>query len=97
MDCKAEICEHCHGRHHSYMCRWKTTVTQVQHIGEGDEEVDWDTYYDQDDQGTGNINAIQEEDDIVEILDEDLAGNIMTHINRSHDNAPGKHMGLDKR
>ena len=33
-----------------------------------DEDTDWDAYYNQEDQGTGDINAIKEEDEIVEIL-----------------------------
>ena len=62
------------------MCRWKPTVTQVQQIGEGDEDTDWNAYYDQEDQGTGDINAIQEDDEIVEILDEDLEGNDFSEL-----------------
>ena len=62
------------------MCRWKPTVTQVQQIGEGDEVTDWDAYYDQEYQGTGDINAIQEEDEIVEILYEDLDENDFSEL-----------------
>ena len=49
-------------------------MTQVQQIW-SDKDIDWDTYYDQDDQGTGDINVIQEEDEIVETLDDGLEGN----------------------
>ena len=55
-------------------------MTQVQQIGEGDEDTDWDAYYDQEDQGAGDINAIQEKDEILEILYEDLEGNDVSKI-----------------
>ena len=67
------------------MCRWKPTVTQIQQIGEADEEVDWETYCDKDDQGTGDSNAIKEEDEIVETLEEGLEGNDFSKI--SHEDA----------
>ena len=46
------------------MCRWKPTVTQIQQIGEGDVDIDWESYYNHDDQGTGDVNSIQEMEDI---------------------------------